>query len=139
MMVFYLVVMIRYSLLLTLIGLLSIVVNLVMSQVISRKRINITRVQMRDAGKLAGIEMIETIKASGAENGFFEKWSGYQASVNTQQVRFAKLNQYLGMVPGLVSSLSNTAVLVMGVYLTMQGQFSLLCIPISLSIALLTR
>ena len=33
---------------------------------------NITRVQMRDAGKLAGatvagIEMIETIKASGAE------------------------------------------------------------------------
>ena len=129
MMVFYLVVMIRYSLPLTLIGLLSIVINLVMSQVISKKRINITRVQMRDAGKLAGatvagIEMIETIKASGAENGFFEKWSGYQASVNTQQVRFAKLNQYLGMVPGLVSSLSNTAVLMIGVYLTMQGQFT---------------
>lgn len=129
MMVFYLVVMIRYSLPLTIIGLLSIVMNLVMSQVISKKRINITRVQMRDAGKLAGatvagIEMIETIKASGAENGFFEKWSGYQASVNTQQVRFAKLNQYLGMVPGLVSSLSNTAVLILGVYLTMQGQFT---------------
>lgn len=129
MMVFYLVVMIRYSLPLTLIGLLSIVVNLVMSRVISKKRINITRVQMRDSGKLAGatvagIEMIETIKASGAENGFFEKWSGYQASVNTQQVRFAKLNQYLGMVPGLVSSLSNTAVLMLGVYLTMQGQFT---------------
>ena len=37
---------------------------------------------MRDSGKLAGatvagIEMIETIKASGAENGFFEKWAGY--------------------------------------------------------------
>lgn len=129
MMVFYLVVMIRYSLPLTLIGLLSIVVNLVMSRVISKKRINITRVQMRDAGKLAGatvagIEMIETIKASGAENGFFEKWSGYQASVNTQQVRFAKLNQYLGMVPGLMSSLSNTAVLMLGVYLTMQGRFT---------------
>ena len=129
MMVFYLVVMIRYSLPLTLIGLLSIAVNLVMSRVISKKRINITRVQMRDAGKLAGatvagIEMIETIKASGAENGFFEKWAGYQASVNTQQVRFAKLNQYLGMVPGLVSSLSNTAVLIMGVYLAMQGRFT---------------
>lgn len=129
MMVFYLVVMIRYSLPLTLIGLLSIAVNLVMSRVISKKRINITRVQMRDAGKLAGatvagIEMIETIKASGAENGFFGKWAGYQASVNTQQVRFAKLNQYLGMVPGLVSSLSNTAVLIIGVYLAMQGQFT---------------
>lgn len=129
MMVFYLVVMLRYSLPLTCIGLLSIAVNLVMSRVISQKRVNITRVQMRDAGKLAGatvagIEMIETIKASGAENGYFEKWSGYQASVNTQEVRFAKLNQYLGMVPGLVSSLCNTAVLMLGVYLTMQGQFT---------------
>lgn len=129
MMVFYLVVMLRYSLPLTCIGLLSIVVNLVMSRVISQKRVNITRVQMRDAGKLAGatvagVEMIETIKASGAENGYFEKWSGYQASVNTQQVRFAKLNQYLGMVPGLVSSLCNIAVLMLGVYLTMQGRFT---------------
>lgn len=45
-------------------------------------------------------------------------------SVNTQQVRFMKLNQYLGMVPGLVSALSNTAVLMLGVYLTMQGRFT---------------
>lgn len=129
MMVFYLVVMLRYSLPLTCIGLLSIAVNLVMSRIISQKRVNITRVQMRDAGKLAGatvagIEMIETIKASGAENGYFEKWSGYQASVNTQEVRFARLNQYLGLVPGLVSSLCNTAVLILGVCLTMRGQFT---------------
>lgn len=129
MMVFYLVVMIRYSLLLTLVGLASIVINMFMSRIISKKRVNITRVSMRDAGKLAGatvagIEMIETIKASGAENGFFEKWAGYQASVNTQKVKFAKLNQYLGMVPQLVSALTNTAVLIIGVYLTMEGQFT---------------
>ena len=129
MMVFYLVVMIRYSLLLTLVGIASILINMVMSRIISKKRVNITRVSMRDAGKLAGatvagIEMIETIKASGAENGFFEKWAGYQASVNTQQVKFAKLNQYLGMIPSLVSTLSNTAVLVIGVYLTMEGSFT---------------
>lgn len=129
MMVFYLVVMIRYSLPLTLIGLLSIVVNLGMSQLISKKRVNITRVQQRDTGKLAaatvaGIEMIETIKASGAENGYFEKWAGYHASVNTQQVRFSKLNQYLGMIPALVSAMTNTAVLMLGVYFTIQGSFT---------------
>ena len=129
MMVFYLVVMIRYSLLLTLVGIASIVINMLMSRIISKKRVNITRVSMRDSGKLAGatvagIEMIETIKASGAENGFFEKWAGYQASVNTQQVKYAKLNQYLGMIPSLVSSLTNTAVLVIGVYLTMEGSFT---------------
>ena len=129
MMIFYLVVMLRYSWLLTLVGLISILVNLLMSRIISKKRVNLTRVQMRDAGKLAGatvagIEMIETIKASGAENGYFEKWAGYQASVNTQKVKFAKLNQYLGMIPSLVSSLTNTAVLMLGVWLTMEGEFT---------------
>ncbi|MCH5201042.1 MAG: NHLP family bacteriocin export ABC transporter peptidase/permease/ATPase subunit [Oscillospiraceae bacterium] len=129
MMVFYLVVMIRYSWILTLVGIASILLNLFMSRIISKKRMNITRVQMRDSGKLAGatvagIEMIETIKSSGAENGFFEKWAGYQASVNTQKVKFAKLNQYLGMIPTLVSSLTNTAVLILGVWFTMEGQFT---------------
>ena len=129
MLVFYFVVMLRYSLILTLVGVASIVINFVVSRIISNKRINITRVQLRDAGKLAGatvtgIEMVETIKASGAENGFFEKWAGYQASVNTQQVRFERLNQYLGMIPELVSSLANIAVLILGVYFTINGKFT---------------
>ena len=129
MMIFYLVVMIRYSWLLTLVGLVSIIVNFLMSRIISQKRINLTRGQTRDAGKLAGatvagIEMIETIKASGAENGYFEKWAGYQASVNTGKVKFAKLDQYLGIIPALVSSLTNTAVLMLGVWLTMEGEFT---------------
>lgn len=130
MMIFYFVVMLRYSVLLTAVGLCSILLNLVMGQIISRKRVNITRVQMRDSGKLAGatvagIEMIETIKASGAENGYFEKWSGYQASVNTQKMKFTRLNQYLGLIPSLVSSLTSIAVLAIGVFLTMQGEFTI--------------
>ena len=129
MMVFYLVVMLRYSWILTLVGIGSIFVNMIVARLISKKRINITRVQMRDAGKLAGasvagIEMIETIKASGAENGYFEKWAGYQASVNTQKVKFSRLNQYLGLIPSFVSELSGTAVLIIGVWLTMQGEFT---------------
>ena len=130
MMILYLVVMLRYSLVLTLIGLISIVVNFFVSRIISAKRVNITRVQMRDAGKLAGttvagIEMIETIKAAGAENGFFEKWAGYQASVNTAQVKYARLNQYLGLIPSAVSGITNIAVLMLGVYLVIQGEFTI--------------
>ncbi len=129
MMIFYLVVMLRYSVLLTLIGLLSVLANLVLSGIISKKRVNITRVQMRDSGKLAGttvagIEMIETIKASGAENGFFEKWAGYQASVNTSRVKFQRMEQFLGLLPSLISSLCDTAVLMTGVFLAMNGQFT---------------
>ncbi|HAM15214.1 MAG TPA: NHLP family bacteriocin export ABC transporter peptidase/permease/ATPase, partial [Eggerthellaceae bacterium] len=130
MMVFYLVVMIRYSPLLTAVGIATIVINSLLASYISRKRVNITRVQMRDTGKLesstvSGIQMIETIKASGAENGYFEKWAGYQASVNTATTRFANLNLYLGMVPNFLASLANYAVLVIGVLLVMQGQFLL--------------
>lgn len=129
MMLFYLVVMMRYSFVMTFVGVASIVINITIARIISKKRMNITRVQMRDSGKLAGatvagIEMIETIKASGAENGFFEKWAGYQASVNTQQVRLQRLNQYLGMIPGLVSSLADTTVLILGVYFTINGSFT---------------
>ncbi|MCI7691341.1 MAG: NHLP family bacteriocin export ABC transporter peptidase/permease/ATPase subunit [Oscillospiraceae bacterium] len=129
MMIFYLVVMIRYSLLLTVIGVASIIGQVFVSRIISKKRVNITRVMMRDSGKLAsatvsGIEMIETIKASGAENGFFEKWSGYQASVNTQNVRFERINGYLGMIPPILTQLANSAVLILGVYLCMTGEFT---------------
>ena len=128
-MLFYLVVMFRYSVLLTLMGVASIVINLSLSRLIAKKRVNITRVQQRDEGKLAGatvagIEMIETIKSSGAENGFFERWAGYQPSVNTQKVRYEKLSQYLGALPSLVSSVTNSAVMMAGVWLTINGEFT---------------
>ena len=92
MMVFYLVLMLRQSPLLTMIGLIALLLNIAVSSLISKKRMNIARVKTRDAGKLEsttvnGIAMIETIKASDAENGFFQKWAGYQASVNKQRGR----------------------------------------------------
>lgn len=130
MMVFYLVVMLRYSPLLTLIGLISVGLNLFLSRQISEKRVNITRVMMRDSGKLAaatvsGIQMIETIKASGAENGYFCKWGDYQASVNAQTTSFSKLNQYLGVIPLFITALANALILILGVWLCMRGQFTL--------------
>ena len=130
MMIFYLVVMLRYSVTMTIVGIVTILLQLIVSQIIAAKRVNITRVQMRDSGKLAsatvsGIQMVETIKASGAENGYFQKWAGYQASVNASQVRFARLDELLGMIPALLSSLAGSAVLVLGVYQAMQGRFTI--------------
>lgn len=129
MLLFYMVVMLRYSVLLTLVGVSTIILNLFVTQLISHKRVNIVRVQQRDTGKLAstalsGIRMVETIKASGAENGFFQKWAGFQASVNAQNARFARLNQNLGIIPSLLTSLANASVLVIGVWLTLRGQFT---------------
>ncbi len=130
MMFFYLFIMIRYSVILTMLGLLSIVIDVIMARIISAKRVNITRVQMRDSGKLAsltvaGIGMMESIKASGAENGFFARWAGFQASVNTQMNKYMGLNTYLGMIPQIVTSLINALILIIGIGLTMKGEFTL--------------
>ncbi len=129
MMIFYLVVMIRYSVSLTILGLVFVSVNALLSRWISKKRINIMRVMMRDQGKLtsstvSAVDMIETIKASGAENGFFEKWSGYQASVNTQTIRYQKQDTLLGIIPNILSSAVNMAVLIVGVWFTMKNVFT---------------
>lgn len=130
MMVFYFVVMIRYNLVLTIVGLASLAVNAIVSSIISKKRVNISRVAMRDSGKLlsttvSGIEMIETIKASGAENGYFDRWAGYQASVNNGNISFSKLNYYIGLIPTVVSSLASLTITGIGVYLTFKGKFTI--------------
>ncbi len=130
MMLFYLVIMIRYSLMMTIVGVVSLMINLFVARYLSAKRVDLMRVQMRDAGKLssatlAGISMTETIKSSGAESGFFRKWAGYQASVNTQEVRFDMLSDSIGLIPQFISTISNYVVLFLGVQLAIEGNFTL--------------
>ena len=129
MMFFYLIIMIRMSLPMTILGIFSVLLNALFSRYISEKRINIARVQVRDSGKLtgttiAGIEMIESIKASGSETGFFGRWAGYQASVNYQDVKFSKTDEYLGLLPMIVSEITDCLVLFMGISLAMRGEFT---------------
>ena len=130
MMILYLLVMVNNSLLLTAIAVLSVAADMLASLQLSRRKINITRVQMQAKGKLygttlAGIDMIETIKASGAENGFFERWAGYQARVIDQQRMFVRLENGLGIVPELLMALTSSIVLSLGVWLSLRGQFTL--------------
>ncbi len=129
MLVVYLVIMVTYSPLLAAIGVAATALNIFVARVISKQRVNITRVQMRDQSNLSsatvtGIDMIETIKASGAESGFFQRWAGYQAGANAQSVKYARLNQYIGLVPTLVTSAANIAVLGCGVWLVLRGEFT---------------
>jgi len=129
MLVFYLIIMLQYSVLLTLIGLLTVAINTILGRYISKKRVNISRSAAASNGKLyattvSGVEMIETIKAAGAENGYFSRWAGYQAAVNEAAVRTTKLNQYLGAVPAFMGTLTNIIVLVLGIYLIVNQLFT---------------
>jgi NHLM bacteriocin system ABC transporter peptidase/ATP-binding protein len=130
MMIFYLVFMLRYSPLLSFIGIASIVLNSFVGRLISRKRVNITRCSLRDSAKLesttlSGVMMIETIKSSGAEAGFFKKWAGYQAAVNKEKIEYGHINIWLGSIPALINSLASYMVLILGVALVMRNQFTL--------------
>ena len=127
--ILYLVMMISYSVPLTLIGLVGVAINVGLMRIISNKRVNVTRVSARGAGKLyattvSGLNMIETFKSTGDEIGFFERWSGIQASVYDAQMRFERLNRNLGALPGIITTLTNIAILFTGAFLVMQGQFT---------------
>ena len=127
--VFYLFVMIEYSVILTIVGIFTVIINLVLAKVISNKRTEISRTQMRDQGKLqaatvSGISMVETIKASGAEAGFLERWSGYHASMTKAKVRFNNVNRFLGAVPSLCIQLSSIVIMLMAFYMIMRNNFT---------------
>lgn len=130
MMFVYLIFMIRFSPLMTIVGLGTVFLNLLIARYMSNKRVNMSRVQMRDQSKLAsttmaGISMTETIKATGAENGFFQKWAGYQASVNTANRKFERMNARFGIIPSFIGKVANYLVLFLGIQYTMQGSFTL--------------
>ncbi len=129
MLVLYLVIMVNYSLVLTIVGILTVLINALTARYISKRRVNISRANMMDAGKLyattvGGIEMIETIKAAGAETGFFGRWAGFQASVNEANNRMTRLNEYLGAIPVIMTNIANIAVLVIGIWLIVQDAFT---------------
>ena len=129
MLVFYLAVMLRYSIPLTVTVLVTTGISLLLSRFISEKRTEISRTQMRDQARLdaatvSGIDMIETIKASGAENGFFERWSGYQASVTGAKVKFDKVNRFLGTLPSLVQQLSGIFIMLLAYRSIMDNHFT---------------
>ncbi len=128
MMVVYLLMMVRYHVYLSIVGIVSILIHALMARIISTQRINITRVEMRDEGRLhsytmSGVHMMETIKSCGAENGFFEKWSGCQAAVYASRSRFIKNDTYLGIIPALISEIAGDLILVAGVWLVLHGEF----------------
>ena len=104
-------------------------VNLFLSNLIAERNRNTMRMMERDKEKLSsatlsGLEMIETVKISGTEGEFFEKWAGLQASVNTQMIRKENANA-LNLIPSLLSRASYFLIMIIGIQYVMQGTFTL--------------
>ena len=129
-MVIWFIAMIRYSVSLTLIGLVSVCIEAIISRVLTKKQMNVIRASMKDQGNLAGytvngISMIETIKASGSEEGFFERWSGYQAGANDADVKYARFGYRASVASGITSTICDVTILFVSMLLISRGGFTI--------------
>ena len=128
--IIYLLVMSKYSIPLTIIGISVVLLNIGVIRYISDRRMNMGRVLERNNGKLLGVTMssiegMEAIKAAGAELGFFQRWAGYFALKSNAEVRQNRTTIYLEILPQLLQQLSSNVILVLGAYLILKGELTI--------------
>ncbi len=126
---FYLTMMVEYSPWLTAIAVVSVALNTLVAQGVARYQRDLSRATQASganlaATTLAGMSMVEVIKASGAEAGFFARWAGAHARRHNADVRLARAWIYLGGLPGLLQQIAGAVVLIGGVHLVLRGQFT---------------
>lgn len=128
--IFYVVLMFQYNILLTLTGIGCAMLNLVALKVASYRRKNVNMALQQDTGKLmghtmTGLQMIETLKAGGAEADFFTLWAGYQTKVVNSQQKLSVSTQILSAIPPTLLSLNHTILLFFGAILIMNGEMTI--------------
>ena len=128
-MVLYLTLMLSYSFWLTLIGVLAAAINLGIVRYYSNRRIDMTRSMQQSEGQyysatISCIDNMESIKAAGAETGFFKYWSGLWAHKFNVNANTDKQQAEMALLPLLANGLVNMAVLVLGAYLILKGELT---------------
>lgn len=117
--VFFTALMLQYHAVLTLVCVLLGGVNALAFAWLQRKlgesSENISLQAVKMSGRvMQGLQMIETLKATGADDVFFSKWSGLQALFVNAQQRVAHLQTLLGALPTLTAGLTSALVLALG-------------------------
>jgi ABC-type bacteriocin/lantibiotic exporter with double-glycine peptidase domain len=73
---------------------------------------------------MGGLQMIETLKATGGEGEFFARWAGYQAKTLSGEQMLSTLSETTNVVPTFVGTLATMTVYVMGGYAVMRGEMT---------------
>ena len=128
--ILYLVLMISYSFTLALIGVLAALVNLVLIQWFAQKRVNLIRTTEQNEGKyfsatVSCIDNMESIKAAGAETGFFAYWSGLWAKKFNRANEADDQEIRMGVVPTFISGAVDAAVLILGALYILKGELTI--------------
>jgi len=129
MMVFYFLIMLQYDRLLTGIALVFASINFLALQLMLRTRVDANLKLAQEYGKvngvaIAGIQTIETLKASGLESDSFAKFAGYYAKALNAQQDLGLQSQVLTILPTLLSALMTASILIVGGLKVMDGTLS---------------
>ncbi len=122
----YALLMFHYDVMLTWIGIFAGLINVIALQQMSRRRKDQNIRLLQERGKLTGVSMaalqlIETVKSTGAESDYFSRWAGYQAKVVNAEQELGVSSQILSTIPVLVTGVAGVAVLAAGSLRVMNG------------------
>jgi ABC-type bacteriocin/lantibiotic exporter with double-glycine peptidase domain len=130
MVVFFATLLMMYDPVLALIGVGIAFLNLAVTRWVARRLYDLNSRVGRDRGRLYGtsmngLQIIETLKATGSEHDFFSRWAGVQAKVMNGEQNLGAQAQLLDAAPRLLGALNTVAILGLGSLRVMDGHLSM--------------
>lgn len=126
---FYLILLMMYSPILTLIGVCGVAIDLGFMTYCSKKLSDNTMKQQQDSGKLmgalfAGMTIFDTLKASGAENEYVARLTGFAAKTAEIEQKNTKKMKILQAIPEAIDDIVNVVIIMIGGYFVIKGEMT---------------
>jgi NHLM bacteriocin system ABC transporter peptidase/ATP-binding protein len=128
-MLVYAVILFLFDWQLTLIAMIATALNAALLLHVARGIANNSRRLQQELGKLRGVQMgglqaIETLKATGGEDDFFQRFAGYHAKTINSQRSIQVYSLTLKILPQFLTGLVSIIILGLGSWQIMQGYLS---------------
>ncbi|MDQ0790993.1 NHLP family bacteriocin export ABC transporter peptidase/permease/ATPase subunit [Streptomyces sp. B3I8] len=127
--VLYALLLYTYDPQLTFVGIGVALLNIVAMRVVVRLRATRTAKLRADTARLTntaytGLQLIETMKATGGEDGYFRTWAGQHATTLEEQQRLGVPSAWLGVVAPTLATLNSALILWIGGLRAVEGHLS---------------
>lgn len=127
--VLYAVLLYTYDPQLTFLGIGVALLNVVAMRLVVRLRATRTAKLRADTARLTttsytGLQLIETMKATGGEDGYFRKWAGQHATTLEEQQRLGVPSAWLGVVAPTLATVNSALILWIGGLRAVEGHIS---------------
>ncbi|MFI1064497.1 NHLP family bacteriocin export ABC transporter peptidase/permease/ATPase subunit [Streptomyces spororaveus] len=127
--VLYAVLLWTYDPQLTLVGVAVALLNMVALRIAIRLRATGTQKLRAESARLtntaySGLQLIETMKATGGENGFFRRWAGQHAVTLDVQQRLGVPSAWLAIVAPTLAAFNSALILTIGGLRAVEGHLT---------------